>query len=126
MFRSLSAYLPFLRPFLSEDAEYEDVAPLQPVRVAIVGAGVGGCCAAYFLRQKGGEAVKIDVFERGVIGGRTATFTFQNHVYETGGSIIHTSNKYLVDLSKEFGEAKLPYHLLSKPESIPPPHPTQD
>lgn len=116
MLRSLSGYLPFLRHFLPEDTEQEDVAPLEPVRVAIVGAGVGGCCAAYFLRQKGGEAVKIDVFERGVVGGRTATFTFQDHVYETGGSVIHASNKYLVDMSKEFGEAPPPYTLVHLPK----------
>ena len=109
--RGLAAYVPFLWRLLpeedTEDEEKEDTAPLGPARVAVIGAGVGGCCAAYFLREKGGEAVEVDVFERGVVGGRTTTFTFQGHAYETGASIIHTSNKYLVDLSQEFGEFML-------------------
>ena len=99
--------MPFLWRLLpDEDTEDEedDAAPLEPARVAVIGAGVGGCCAAYFLRKKGGAALKVDVFERGVVGGRTTTFTFQGNEYETGASIIHTSNKYLVDLSQEFGE----------------------
>lgn len=107
LLQGLAAYLPFLRSYLPDedaDTDDEDATPLEPARVAVVGAGVGGCCAAYFLRGEGGEAVKVDVFERGLVGGRAATFTFQGHVYETGASIIHTSNKYLVDLSKEFGE----------------------
>ena len=78
--------------------------PLPAARVAVVGAGVGGCCAAYFLREKEGQALAVDVFERGVVGGRTATFKFRDHEYETGASIIHTSNKYLVDFSQQFGK----------------------
>ena len=107
MLRGLAAVVPFLGRFLAEEdqEEEEDAVPLAPARVAVVGAGVGGCCAAYFLREKAGEAVKIDVFERGVVGGRTATFAFRGHVYETGASIIHKSNKYLVDLSEKFGES---------------------
>ena len=105
----LAAYIPFLRWFLPEEEEEEgerdaDLPQLAPARVAVIGAGIGGSLAAYFLRQKGGEAVEIDVFERAVVGGRTATFSFQGHTYETGASVIHTRNKYLVDLSKEFGQ----------------------
>ena len=103
--RSLAGYVPFLGRFLPvEEVEDDETPPLPAARVAVVGAGVGGCCAAYFIsRERGGEAVKVDVFERGVVGGRAATLPFRDHVYETGGSVIHTSNKYLVDLSKEFG-----------------------
>ena len=109
MLRGLAAYVPFLSRLLADEGEKnekeeEDVVPLESARVAVVGAGVGGCLAAYFLREKGGEALQVDVFERGEVGGRTATFTFQGHVRETGASIIHTCNKHLVDLSKEFGE----------------------
>ena len=104
--------LPFLRWFFpaedesSEQGEKEEIVPLAPARVAVVGAGIGGSLAAYFLRQRGGEALEVDVFERGVVGGRTAVISFQGHTYETGASIIHTSNKYLVDLTKEFGESR--------------------
>lgn len=103
----LLRHVPFLGRFFAaeEDGQTggEDIA-LAPARVAVVGAGIGGSLAAYFLRQRRGEAVEVDVFERAVVGGRTATFSFQGHTYETGASIIHTSNKYLVDLAKEFGE----------------------
>ena len=107
LLRQVAGYVPFLRwllPAADEEEEEDEEPGLEPCRVAVVGAGVGGCLAAYFLRQKGGEAVQVDVFERGAVGGRTGTFSFQGHTYETGASIIHSSNKYLVDLSKEFGE----------------------
>ena len=104
--RVLAGYLPFLGRLLpaEEGGEEEEAPPLPAARVAVIGAGVGGCSAAYFLRERGGEAVRVDVFEKGEVGGRAATHTFRDHTYETGASIIHTSNKYLVNFSKEFGE----------------------
>ena len=107
MLRGLASYVPFLGRFLAEEGDEEkeeDVAPLGPARIAVVGAGVGGCLAAYFLRKKGGEALQVDVFERGEVGGRVATFVFQGHVRETGAIGMHTCQKYLSDLRKEFGE----------------------
>ena len=74
-----------------------------PAKVAIVGAGVGGCCAASFLRELGGDSLEIHVYSDGPVGGRTATAEVDGHLYETGGSVIHKSNKYLVDLAKKFG-----------------------
>ena len=77
--------------------------------MAIVGAGVGGCLSAYFLRELGGQNLDLHVWEKNpaqVVGGRTAVMEFQGHVYETGGSVIHTGNKYLVDLAKKFGEMR--------------------
>ena len=97
MLRGLASYVPFLGRFLAEEEEKE-VAHLEPARVAVVGAGVGGCLAAYFLREKGGEALKVDVFERGEVGGRSATFVFQGHVRETGAVFMHTCQKYLSEL----------------------------
>ncbi|TSM12514.1 Prenylcysteine oxidase [Bagarius yarrelli] len=44
-----------------------------PKKIAIIGAGIGGTSAAYFLRQDFGPSVKIDVFEAGAVGGRLAT-----------------------------------------------------
>ena len=94
--------LGFLGSEGEEEEERDDVL-LPSVRVAIVGAGVGGCSAAYFMRERGGEAVEVDVFEKGKVGGRTATHVFCDHTYETGASIIHATNRYMVDFSKEFG-----------------------
>lgn len=75
-------------------------------RVAIIGAGVGGCSAAYFLRELGGDALDIHVFSNGKIGGRTRVIEFCGHLYEAGASVIHSSNQYLVDFREQFGELR--------------------
>ncbi|KAL6472683.1 hypothetical protein MHYP_G00188710 [Metynnis hypsauchen] len=72
----------------------------QPEKIAIIGGGIGGTGAAYFLRQEFGPTVKIDVFEAGPVGGRLATENIRGYDYETGGSIIHPLNlhmKHFVD-----------------------------
>ncbi|XP_017566709.1 prenylcysteine oxidase-like isoform X2 [Pygocentrus nattereri] len=72
----------------------------QPEKIAVIGGGIGGTGAAYFLRQEFGPSVKIDVFEAGPVGGRLATENIRGHDYETGGSIIHPLNlhmKHFVD-----------------------------
>ncbi|XP_036450621.1 prenylcysteine oxidase-like [Colossoma macropomum] len=72
----------------------------QPKKIAIIGGGIGGTAAAYFLRQEFGPSVKIDVFEAGTVGGRLATENIRGHDYEIGGSIIHPLNlhmKHFVD-----------------------------
>ena len=86
------------RPFWSE-------GDVPAARVAVIGAGVGGCSAAYFLRQQGGENLDIHVFQRpdNAVGGRTAVMEFCGHAHETGACVIHTSNKYLVDFARTFG-----------------------
>lgn len=62
---------------------------------AVVGAGIGGTAAAYYLRQEFGSGVKIDVFEPGAVGGRLATVKIGDHEYETGGAIIHPLNLHM-------------------------------
>ncbi|XP_030598806.1 prenylcysteine oxidase 1 [Archocentrus centrarchus] len=72
----------------------------QPKKIAVVGAGIGGSSAAYYLRQEFGPGVKIDVFEAGTVGGRLATVKIGDYEYETGGSVIHPLNlhmKHFVD-----------------------------
>ncbi|XP_017566706.1 prenylcysteine oxidase [Pygocentrus nattereri] len=72
----------------------------QPKKIAVIGGGIGGTAAAYFLRQEFGPSVKIDVFEAGPVGGRLATENIRGHDYEIGGSIIHPLNlhmKHFVD-----------------------------
>ena len=76
-----------------------------PAKIAIIGGGVGGCTAAYFTRELCGDSVDITVFnETEVVGGRCAVIEFDDNVYEAGASIIHTSNKYLVNFRKKFGK----------------------
>lgn len=71
---------------------------------AIIGAGIGGTSAAYFLRQEFGPGVKIDVYEAGVVGGRLATEHINGHNYETGGSIIHPLNLHMKHFVERLGK----------------------
>ncbi|NWJ03581.1 PCYOX oxidase, partial [Crypturellus undulatus] len=70
---------------------------------AVVGAGIGGTAAAYFLRQRFGRSVLIDVFERGDVGGRLATVRVEGRDYEAGGSVIHPLNLHMKHFVKELG-----------------------
>lgn len=70
---------------------------------AVVGAGIGGSATAHFLRQHFGPEVKVDVFEKGEVGGRLATVTVNHHDYESGGSIIHSLNLHMQEFVKQLG-----------------------
>nr|DBA32055.1 TPA: hypothetical protein GDO54_007805 [Pyxicephalus adspersus] len=70
---------------------------------AVVGAGIGGTSTAYFLRQKFGKDVQIDVYEKGEVGGRLATIEIEGNQYEAGGSVIHPLNLHMKAFVKELG-----------------------
>ncbi|ELT89696.1 hypothetical protein CAPTEDRAFT_193688 [Capitella teleta] len=70
---------------------------------AIVGAGIGGASSAFFLNALLENEGQIDVFERSDIGGRLATTVINGQEYETGGSIIHPRNRYLVNFTRDLG-----------------------
>ncbi|XP_060106866.1 prenylcysteine oxidase 1-like [Heteronotia binoei] len=74
-----------------------------PERIAVIGAGIGGTSAAYFLRQKFGKDVLIDVFERGTVGGRLATVNLKGEDYEAEGTSIHPLNLHMKHFVKELG-----------------------
>ena len=71
---------------------------------AIVGAGVGGTSAAYFLRDLFGDNVHIDIFEKGQVGGRLALMKMGDHYYNAGGTIIHPQNMYMVNFTDMLGK----------------------
>lgn len=71
--------------------------------IAVVGAGIGGTAAAFYLRQEFGPAVKIDVFESGTVGGRLATVKIGDYEYETGGSVIHPLNLHMKEFIEKLG-----------------------
>ncbi|XP_042364849.1 prenylcysteine oxidase 1 isoform X2 [Plectropomus leopardus] len=75
----------------------------QPKKIAVVGAGIGGTAAAFYLRQEFGDGVKIDVFEPGAIGGRLATVKIGDYEYETGGSVIHPLNLHMKHFIEKLG-----------------------
>lgn len=107
--------MPFLGRFFPGHAASttrgDDVADrdLPAARVAVIGAGVGGCFAANFLRELGCQKLEIHVWNKkdSRIGGRTATTEFAGHTFETGASIMHSSNKYLVDAADKYGKQQL-------------------
>ena len=59
-------------------------------------SGIGGASAGYFLSRKVPGA-EITVFEMGEIGGRLATVEVDGRSYESGGSIIHGANRYMME-----------------------------
>ncbi|XP_066495720.1 prenylcysteine oxidase 1-like [Tiliqua scincoides] len=82
--------------------------PLRPpARIGVIGAGIGGTAAAYFLRQKFGRDVLIDVFERGEVGGRLATLNVDGQDYEAGGDVIHPQNLHMKHFAKDLGLSTL-------------------
>lgn len=70
---------------------------------AIVGAGISGTSAAYFLSKTPGLKALIDVYSKDPVGGRMATVNIQGHEFETGGSILHPRNKYMKQFAEQFG-----------------------
>lgn len=74
------------------------------VFTAVVGAGIGGTAAAFYLRQEFGPGVKIDVFEPGSVGGRLATVKMGDYEYETGGSVIHPLNLHMKQFIEKLGK----------------------
>ncbi|TWW66015.1 prenylcysteine oxidase 1 [Takifugu flavidus] len=75
----------------------------QPKKIAVVGGGIGGTAAAYYLRQEFGTGVTIDVFEPGTVGGRLATVKIGDQEYETGGSVIHPLNLHMKHFIEKIG-----------------------
>lgn len=83
--------------------EFSQFIWLSYLLEAVVGAGIGGTAAAFYLREEFGPAVKIDVFEPGDIGGRLATVKIGDHEYETGGSVIHPLNLHMKHFMDRLG-----------------------
>ncbi|KAK9917016.1 hypothetical protein WJX75_010018 [Coccomyxa subellipsoidea] len=71
--------------------------------VAIIGAGVGGSTAAWFLREQLGTSAHLDLYEQGETGGRTQIFKQDDEVFEMGASIIHEENRYFRELADRMG-----------------------
>ena len=96
-------FLGLLFPSLAVEFQ-DDCCELPAARVAVIGASVGGCFAAKFLRELGGQNLEIHVWNRkgSGVAGHMATTEFAGHTFETGASIMHSSNKYLVDAAKKF------------------------
>ncbi|GBN07742.1 hypothetical protein AVEN_57873-1 [Araneus ventricosus] len=72
-------------------------------KIGIVGGGIGGTSCAYFLRELFGEKSKITLYEQDLVGGRLRLQNVGGKYYEAGGSVIHPSNKHMVDFLRLLG-----------------------
>jgi protoporphyrinogen oxidase len=90
--------------FPSPSPKREDELP--PAKVAVLGAGIGGCFAAKFLRENGGKNLDIHVFAKkgSEVGGRAGVCHYDGHLYESGALILLPENKYMSDAAREYGE----------------------
>ena len=78
--------------------------PAGAPRIAIIGAGMAGCSAAYFLREIFGDELAIVVFEKAQqVGGRVQRRAFAGTAIETGATLIHSSNAYLSTFIETLG-----------------------
>lgn len=68
-------------------------APVEDLKMAIVGAGVAGLTAAHRLREKGYDS--ITVYEREAsVGGKVCSYSYQGNVYELGA--LWSSPRYKI------------------------------
>jgi flavin-dependent dehydrogenase len=78
-------------------------SPTKPARVAIIGSGIGGASAAYFIRNATDVAITI-LESESAAGGRLLDTTIEGRVYELGGSEgIPEANSYFITFTDLLG-----------------------
>jgi hypothetical protein len=71
------------------------------LRIAIIGAGVGGCSAAYFVKKMFSD-VEMTIYEKDLrIGGRISTQNLNGGRIELGAAFFHPNNKVMMSLVNE-------------------------
>mmetsp|Transcript_51627 Transcript_51627/g.102592 ORF Transcript_51627/g.102592 Transcript_51627/m.102592 type:complete len:574 (-) Transcript_51627:97-1818(-) len=89
------------------------------LRVAIVGAGVGGCSLAHWLRDLYGEDLQLTIISDGPIGGRCQSVELADgRSYEGGAAIISELNEYMIGFMKRLGLSERYFAGLSAPLGI--------
>lgn len=99
---SLSLFFLFYNIHNCVSAQHYDEIP----KIGIVGGGLGGASAAYYLRQLFGSELQVDVIEGERVGGRLALINIDGQDYEAGGTVIHPRNAYMVNFTQQFGLEK--------------------
>lgn len=75
------------------------------MKIAIIGAGIGGTSLAYYLGKK--EKHDITVFEsRDEVGGRIRNVIIDDKIVETGAGFFHSVNKHIISLADELNLEK--------------------
>jgi len=91
----------------------------RPLRVAVVGAGVGGCSLAHWLRDLYGEDLQLTIVSDGPIGGRCQSVELADgRSYEGGAAIISELNEYMLGFMKRLGLSERYFKGLSPPLGI--------
>lgn len=74
------------------------------LQIAIIGTGIAGASAAYFLREQLGAAATIVAFEQAPqVGGRMQRRDFAGASIETGATLLHSSNAYMAHFMDRLG-----------------------
>jgi prenylcysteine oxidase/farnesylcysteine lyase len=74
------------------------------LQVCIVGSGMGGASAAFFLRNYSTAPLDIDIFEQNdKVGGRMAVVELAGDTFEAGASILHPKNFHAVNFVNLLG-----------------------
>merc|ERR1740121_678967 len=82
------------------------------LRVAVVGAGVGGSALACWLRDLYGDDLELTVITDGPVGGRCRSIEgADGKKYEGGAAIISDMNEYLLGFMRRFGLKEKAYKL---------------
>lgn len=82
--------------------------PVEPIKIAIIGSGIGGSSCAYYINEESlsdriDKPIEITVFEKEKIGGRTRNIDIQGKYTELGGSVVHPLNENIIGLINKLG-----------------------
>ena len=84
---------------------------LEPFRVAVVGAGIGGSSAAYFLKEIEpgcGRSLSVTIFEKtSRVGGRIRARKFENHTIELGAGHFVEANRLVYNYTRNVFKLEL-------------------
>lgn len=70
------------------------------MKIVILGGGVAGCSAAYYLKEKGADVLLVEKDKE--LGGCSRTEDYNGIPYEFGPQIMYSGDDYLVGIFKKF------------------------
>jgi len=90
----------------NKDKLKQGVRP-HPIKIAIVGAGVGGTSCAYYINKilsnSSSIVPEITIYEKEQVGGRARIVDIEGKHAELGGSIIHPLNENMLNMINDVG-----------------------